>query len=85
MLHAREAAMLVERDARIVNVEVIGEAYEIAACFLKQAGMIADSVLINERLLEIIHGLFMAGVRNRLLLANRAITKFEHSRPIPIR
>jgi hypothetical protein len=76
--------MLVERDVPIVNVEVIGEAYEIAAPFLKATGLIADSVLINERLLEIIHGLFTAGVRNRLLLANRAITKFERSRPIAV-
>jgi hypothetical protein len=83
-LGRKEAAMLIERDVPIVNVEVIGEAYEIAAPFLKANGMIADSVLINERLLEIIHGLFMSGVRNRLLLANKAITKFEHSRPVPI-
>ena len=76
--------MLVERDVQLVNVEVIGEAYEIAAYFLKQTGMIADSVLINERLLEIMHGLFVSGIRNRLLLANKAITKFERSRPIPI-
>jgi hypothetical protein len=76
--------MLVEREVPVVNVEVIGEAYEIAACFLKQAGMIADGVLINERLLEIIHGLFLSGVRNRLLLANKAITKFERSRPVRV-
>ena len=76
--------MLVEREVPVVNVEVIGEAYEIAAPFLKSTGMIADSVLINERLLEIIQGLFMSGVRNRLRLANKAITKFERSRPIPI-
>jgi hypothetical protein len=68
------------RDVQVVDVEVIGEAYEIAAAFLKQTGLIADSVLVNERLLEIVHGLFASGVRNRLLLANKAITRFEHSR-----
>ena len=77
--------MLVERDVRLMNVELIGEAYDIAAFFLKKTGMIADSTMINERLLTIIHELFVAGVRNRLLLANRAISRFERSRPVPIR
>jgi hypothetical protein len=77
--------MLVERDFGAMNVEMIGEAYDIAAVFLRKSGMIADSAMINERLLGIIHELFASGVRNRLLLANRAITKFERSRPVQIR
>jgi hypothetical protein len=77
--------MLVERDVRLMNVEMIGEAYDIAASYLKTSGMISDSALINERLLTIIHELFVAGTRNRLLLANRAITRFERSRPTPVR
>jgi hypothetical protein len=81
----KEAAMLVERDVQVMNVEVIGDAYDIAAFFLKKTGMIADSARVNERLLEIIHGLFVSGIRNRLLLANKAISKFERSRPVPIR
>jgi hypothetical protein len=40
----------------------------------------ADSTLINEQLLEMIYDLFDNGVRNRLLLANKAIMKFEHRR-----
>jgi len=77
--------MLVDRDVRVLNIEAVGEAYEIAAHFLKKTGMIADSVLVNERLLDIIQALFASGVRNRLLLANKAIAKFERSRPVPIR
>jgi hypothetical protein len=44
--------------------------------------MIADGVLINERLLEIIHGLFASGVRKRLLLANKAITSSSTAGPL---
>jgi hypothetical protein len=77
--------MLVERDDQSFSVEMIGEAYDIAAFFLKKSGMIADTALINERLLGIIHELFVSGVRNRLLLANRAISRFERSRPVPVR
>lgn len=72
--------MLVERNVRVMNVEVVGEAYDIAANYLKKTGLIADSALINEPLLEVIYRLFDSGVRNRLLLANKAITRFERGR-----
>jgi hypothetical protein len=77
----KEAAMLVERGVQVLNVEVVGEAYDIAAYYLSMTGMIAPNGQINERLLEIVYNLFDSGVRNRLLLANKAITKFERSRP----
>jgi hypothetical protein len=75
-----ETAMLVERNVQVMNVEVVGEAYDIAAHYLKKTGLIADTALINEQLLEVIYKLFDGGVRNRLLLANKAITKFERGR-----
>lgn len=77
--------MLVERDVQVVNVDVVGESYDIAAYYLAMSGMIAPNGRINERLLEIVYRLFDSGVRNRLLLANKAITKFERSRPDPVR
>ena len=73
--------MLVERNVQILNVEVVGEAYDIAAYYLKKTGLIADSGRIDDRLLEVIYKLFNSGVRNRLLLANKAIAKFERGRP----
>ena len=75
-----ETAMLVERNVQVVNIEVVGEAYDIAANYLKATGLITDTAMINEQLLELIYKLFDGGVRNRLLLANRAITKFERTR-----
>jgi hypothetical protein len=75
-----ETAMLVERNVQVIDIAVVGEAYDIAANYLKATGLIAESGMINERLLELIYKLFDGGVRNRLLLANRAITKFERAR-----
>ena len=46
--------MLVEQDVQVVNVEVVGEAYDIAANYLKKTGAMKDTALINDRLLEII-------------------------------
>ena len=72
--------MLVERNVQVMNIEVVGEAYDIAAFYLKKTGLIVDSAIINEPLLEVIYKLFHGGMRNRLLLANTAITTFERGR-----
>lgn len=72
--------MLVERNVQVINVEVVGEAYDIAAYYLKKTGFIPDNGYIDERLLELIYKMFDAGIRNRLLLANKAIARFERSR-----
>jgi hypothetical protein len=69
--------MLVERSVKLLNVEVVGESYEIAANYLKKTGAMDDTGLVNERLLEIIYRMFNAGDRNRLRLANIAISKFQ--------
>jgi len=77
--------MLVERDVQIVNVEVVGEAYDIAAYYLAMSGLITANGRLNDNLLEIVYKLFESGIRNRLLLANKAISKFERSRTVEIR
>ena len=69
--------MLVERGMRVMNVEVIGDAYAIASNYLRRAGAIPDSFATDERLLEIIVEMFQRGEMNRLRLANKAIAKFE--------
>ena len=69
--------MLVERGMRVMNVEVVGEAYTIAANYLRRAGLIPDTFATNERLLEIIVQLFQRGEFNKIRLANKAIAKFE--------
>jgi hypothetical protein len=83
---AREAAypsmsedkpMLVERGLQVMNVEVVGDAYAIAANYLRRSGVIPDTLATNDRLLGIIVQIFQHGEFNRLRLANKAIAKFE--------
>ena len=76
--------MLVEHNVQVANVEVVGEAYDIAANYLKKTGAMKDTALIDDRLLEIIYKMFNAGDRSRLLLANKAISKFKRIRDVAI-
>ena len=69
--------MLVERGLQVMNVEVVGDAYAIAANYLRRSGAIADSLAADDRLLEIIVHMFHRGEFNRIRLANKAIAKFE--------
>ena len=69
--------MLVERGLRVMNAEVVGKAYTIAANYLRRSGAIPDTFATDERLLEIIVQLFQRGEFNKIRLANRAIAKFE--------
>jgi hypothetical protein len=69
--------MLVERGLRVMNVEVVGDAYAIASNYLRRTGAIPDTFATNERLLEIIVHMFHRGEFNKIRLANKAIAKFE--------
>jgi hypothetical protein len=75
--YRRIEVMLVERGLRVMNVEVVGDAYAIASNYLRRTGAIPDTFVTNERLLEIIMELFDRGEFNRLKLANKAIARFE--------
>lgn len=69
--------MLVERGIQVLNFEVVGDAYAIAANYLRKTGAIPDSFATDERLLEIIVKMVQHGELNRLRLANKAIAEFE--------
>jgi hypothetical protein len=69
--------MLVERGLQAMNVEVLGDAYAIAANYLRKAGVISETLATNDRLLEIIMDLFRRGELNKIKLANKAIAQFE--------
>jgi hypothetical protein len=73
--------MLVERGIQIMNFEVVGDAYAIASNYLRRTGAIADSIVTDDRLLEIIVKMFQHGELNRLRLANKAIAEFEARTP----
>jgi hypothetical protein len=69
--------MLVERGLQVMNVEVVGDAYAIASNYLRKTGAIPDALAANDRLLELIVGMFHRGEYNKIRLANKAIAKFE--------
>lgn len=69
--------MLIERGLQAMNVELVSEAYAIAANYLRRSGAIPDSLVTDERLLGIIVKLLQRGELNKIRLANKAITWFE--------
>jgi hypothetical protein len=69
--------MRVERGLQVIPVELVGEAYAIAANYLRKRGAIPDNFATNEQLLEIIVAIFQCGESNKIRLANRAIARFE--------
>ena len=69
--------MLVERGLQAMNVELVSDSYAIAANYLRRSGAIPDTLVTNERLLEIIVRLFQHGEFNKIRLANKAIARFE--------
>ena len=73
--------MLVERGLRVMNVEVVGDAYAIASNYLRKTGAISDNV-INDSLFETIVQMFQQGEFNRIRLANKAIARFEAAAPV---
>jgi hypothetical protein len=75
--YRRTEVMLVERGLRVMNVEAVGDAYAIAANYLRKTGAIADTIATNDALLEIIVQMFHRGEYNKIRLANKAIARFE--------
>lgn len=69
--------MLVNRGTQTMNVEVVSDAYAIAANYLRRTGVMADTIVPNDELVDIIVQLFQRGEMNKLRLANKAIPMFE--------
>ena len=72
--------MLVERGTRVLNTEVVGDAYTIASDYLRRSGVLPDNFVTSDHLLTIIVQLFHGGEANKIKLANKAITIFEQAR-----
>jgi hypothetical protein len=60
-----------------IPVDVVGDAYDIAANYLKRTACIPPEVDLHMPLLDSIVRDFRAGHQNKLRLANRAIARFE--------
>ena len=72
--------MLVERNLKVMNVAIIGDAYAIASNYLRKSGLMSDTTHANDRLLEIIIMMVHCGEANKIRLANKAIAEFEDTR-----
>jgi hypothetical protein len=57
--------------------DVVGDAYHIAANYLKQTGRLSGNTDIDQALLDSIVDDFRGGKKSKLVLANRAIARFE--------
>jgi len=60
-----------------VSIDVVGDAYHIAANYLKATGRLSGDVAIHQPLLDSIVEDCRSGKTNGLILANHAITRFE--------
>ena len=69
--------MLHDHGMQIMNVELVGDAYAIAANYLRLSGAMPDTIASDERLVDIIVQLVHRGEFNKLRLANKAISMFE--------
>jgi hypothetical protein len=69
--------MLVERGVQGSSVELVSDAYAIAANYLRRTGAMPDTIQPNDRLVDIIVQLVQRGEFNKLKLANKAISMFE--------
>ncbi len=76
--------MLVERNLKVMNVAVVGDAYAIAANYLRKSGLISDTSRTNDRLLEIIIMMIHCGETHKIRVANKAISKFEDTRAVRV-
>ena len=71
--------MLLERGMQALDVELVSEAYAIAANYLRRSGALPDSLITDDRLLRIIVQMYRNGELNKIRLANKAIAEFEAS------
>jgi hypothetical protein len=69
--------MLHDRGMQVMNVELVSDAYAIAANYLRLSGAMPDTITPNDRLVDIIVQLIHRGEFNKLRLANKAISMFE--------
>lgn len=72
--------MLIERGLRVMNVDTIGKAYDIAANYLRRTGAIPDNTATHDGLLELIVQMFQRGETHPIRLANKAISNFESAK-----
>jgi hypothetical protein len=69
--------MFIDLEAHLTSVDLIADAYKIAADSLSKRGLIPRDVESYDPLLDTIVEEFRSGVRNKIRLADRVIVRFE--------
>jgi len=80
VIATEDDTVLHEHGMQVMNVELVSDAYAIAANYLRLTGAIVDTIAPNEQLVDIIVQLIHRGEFNKLRLANKAISMFEMAR-----
>jgi hypothetical protein len=68
--------MLAPQNTMAAGFVVIDQAYDIAFDYLRQAGAIQPMFGVHEFLLDMVVDLYYRGERNKIRLANKAISAF---------
>lgn len=63
--------------AEVLRIDEVGRAYDIAWYFLEKTGAIKYPATAHEAILSSIVTNFQQGQRNKLILANKAITAYQ--------
>ncbi len=69
--------MLCQNSTEILRIDEVGRAYDIAWGFLEGTGAIKYPVTAHEVILSSIVAGFEQGQRNKLILANKAISAYQ--------
>jgi hypothetical protein len=59
-------------------IRLVEESFQIAWNYLEATGELGDRPTASAHLMRTIEGLLKSGVRNRLVLSNRAISSYQH-------
>ncbi|ABD86793.1 hypothetical protein [Rhodopseudomonas palustris] len=71
--------MLAQQNLRTAGLEVLDQAYDIAFDYLRMSGAIPEMFGVHELLLDTVVDLYYRGERNKIRLANKAISAFENA------
>jgi hypothetical protein len=71
--------MLAPQNSMAAGFEIVDQAYDIAFDYLRLSGAIRPMFGVHEFLLDMVVDLYYRGERNKIRLANKAISAFENA------
>lgn len=71
--------MLAPQNPLVAGFDVVDQAYDIAFDYLRLSGAIDPMFGVHELLLDMVVDQYYRGERNKIRLANKAISAFENA------